>query len=147
MCGALFFWVRPFVLRALKYSRICTCCLDKLLSESRIEQIFLSRSDRYWNRILRPHNRVSQTCWIRSEKCATIIDFGIEVERRIQFGAAKRQKGPTGGEFWTISERYSTIWVPVGKSSATSGDALKALYGKWSPKLSSTGANALRWCP
>ncbi len=42
-------------------------------------------------------NRVSQTRWIRSEKCATFIDFGIEVARRIRFGALKRQKGPTGG--------------------------------------------------
>ena len=103
-------------IRALEYSRICMCCLDKSLLEYRIAQFFVEAIDTVieWFEHV---NRVSQTRVIRSEKCATFIDFGIELARRIRFGASKRQKALPVWEFWTIRPfgcRLAKIAEPVG---------------------------------
>ena len=58
---------------------------------------------------------------ITFSKWAIFIDSCVHIAHQIRFSASKWQKGPTGGGF---SGRYSTIWVPVGKSSASAGDAV-----------------------
>ena len=64
--------------------------------------ILLNVSIPCWNQMVRAlPNPVSQTRWIRSEKCNSFINFAIEVAPRIQFGGSKRHKGLTVREFWT----------------------------------------------
>jgi hypothetical protein len=59
---------------------------------------------------------VSQTRLIRSEKCATFIDVEIEVARRIQFGASKRQKGQTRwGDFGPVRSAIRPIGCRLAK--------------------------------
>ena len=85
--------------RALEYSRICNIRVVWIKVYRNTESRKFSWVEAIDTVIewFEHVNQVSQTRWIRSEKCATFIDFGIEVARRIRFGASKRQKGPTGG--------------------------------------------------